>query len=450
MIRIAGFIFFWFAAALSTDAALGLQTMRDINPDVQPPMRIDEKRVAAAGIRVVQGKHVTLYTDLPASEMIDGLPVVFDAAVPKWCAYFGVEVKTAEPWRLSGFVMRDKERFEKAGLIPDELPQFPAGLNRGHEFWVFVQPDEYYTRHLMIHEGTHAFMGWFCGGLGAPWYAEGMAELLGLHQWKDGQLTLPFRPTSKLQTSGWGRPKLIRDWIAENKNGKQRKTLGDVLNMPDRAFRDVENYAWGWAACEFLGRHPLAREKFSRLPEQAKLQPRKFNAMFKRIFDTTAEVLERDWTLFIRDMDYGADAARSALSELEASADGKFRLSANRSWQFLPTPVKKGEQFAVKASGRFTLRGGDAAAKAWRCEARGVSIEYFRGRKLGELQAFVVPDGGPDVVMAKLCQSDPIPVGPAKVVTADTDGLLCFRINESPAEMADNEGFLELAIEKVR
>jgi len=185
MIRLPVFILLVVAAALAADSAMGLQTMEDINPNIQPPMRIDDQRVKAAGIRVIKGNYVTLYTDLPISELIDGLPVVFDAAVPRWCEYFGVKVETAKPWRLSGFVMRDMERFEEAGLIPDDLPKFPAGLNRGHEFWIFVQPDEYYTRHLVLHEGTHAFMQWFCGGLGAAWYAEGMAELLGLHQWED-------------------------------------------------------------------------------------------------------------------------------------------------------------------------------------------------------------------------------------------------------------------------
>jgi len=212
----------------------------------------------------------------------------------------------------------------------------------------------------------------------------------------------------------------------------------------------VENYAWGWAACEFLSRHPLAREKFPLLWEKLRRNPRKFNATFERMYDDSSKELERDWAFFVRDMDYGADAARSALQELKQKVDGTFGLAVNRSWQNLAQPVKKGDQFKVTASGRFLVRssGGDEQ-KPWPCEAGGVSIKYFRGRKLGELQAFVVPVGDSDDVMAKLCQSDPIPVGLTKVITADTDGLLCFRINESPAEMADNEGNLELAIEKV-
>src|SRR5687767_6496276 len=68
--------------------------------------RLDEGRIRAAGIRRLEGKHITLFTDLPAAKEVDELPRAFDAAVPLWCGYFGIDpAKTAE-WKLIGSVMK--------------------------------------------------------------------------------------------------------------------------------------------------------------------------------------------------------------------------------------------------------------------------------------------------------------------------------------------------------
>src|SRR5262249_12901583 len=51
---------------------------------------VDEAKLTAAGIRKVEGRHLILYTDLPAAAEVDELPRVFDVAVPLWCDYFSV------------------------------------------------------------------------------------------------------------------------------------------------------------------------------------------------------------------------------------------------------------------------------------------------------------------------------------------------------------------------
>jgi len=40
------------------------RTMQRINPAMPQPMKIDPQRVSAAGISVLRGKHITLYTDV--------------------------------------------------------------------------------------------------------------------------------------------------------------------------------------------------------------------------------------------------------------------------------------------------------------------------------------------------------------------------------------------------
>src|SRR5947209_19187092 len=90
---------------------------------------VDESRVRAAGIRKLEGKRLTLYTDLPPAAMVDELPEAFDQAFPQWCAYFGVESGAHADWRMTGCLIKDKLRFQASGLMPDDLPPFLNGFS---------------------------------------------------------------------------------------------------------------------------------------------------------------------------------------------------------------------------------------------------------------------------------------------------------------------------------
>jgi hypothetical protein len=158
---------------------------------------VDDARAAAAGIRKVPGKRLTLYTDLPAGRDIDELPVVFEQAFPQWCAYFGIKPSDHPDWHMTGFLMKDKARFVQAGLLPGDLPPFLHGYSRGQLLWLYEQPSEYYRRHLLLHEGTHGFLFSILGSAGPPWYMEGVAEYLSTHRWHDGQLTLGYMPKNR-------------------------------------------------------------------------------------------------------------------------------------------------------------------------------------------------------------------------------------------------------------
>ncbi|MEO8497970.1 MAG: hypothetical protein ABI614_23125, partial [Planctomycetota bacterium] len=220
--------------------------------------RIDEERVAAAGIRKLAGKHLTLYTDLPEIPAVEELPQVFDAAVPQWSEYFGVDAATAESWRQVGYLMQDKTRFVTAGLLPNDLPPFLHGYQRGSELWLYEQPSDYYRRHLLLHEGTHGFMKRFLGGAGPPWYMEGTAELFGTHRWESKQLTTSWFPKDKELTSYWGRIKVVQD---EVRAGSGRE-ITNILHFDKTAHLKVEPYAWSWALAAFFDSHPAYRDRF--------------------------------------------------------------------------------------------------------------------------------------------------------------------------------------------
>jgi hypothetical protein len=178
---------------------------------------LDENRIKTAGITRAEGRYLTLYHDLEDPAVGQELTAAFDAAVPQWLAYFELPEEKIVGWKLVGCVMRQKERFVGSGLYPVDLPDFPNGFSRGSQFWLYEQPTAYYRRHLLLHEGTHAFMVRWLEGAGPPWYMEGMAELFGTHRWQDGKLQLLYTPKHRDEAPDWGRVRIIKDDFAAGK-----------------------------------------------------------------------------------------------------------------------------------------------------------------------------------------------------------------------------------------
>ena len=123
----------------------------------------------------------------------------------------------------------------------------------------------YYRRHLLLHEGTHAFMGKFLGGCGPGWYMEGTAELFGTHRMDDrrGELQMRVMPRDREEVPMWGRIKLIRDAVAAGHG----LDLSAVMALDNRKQMDDESYAWCWAAAKFLDSHPRYRDRFRQLKD---------------------------------------------------------------------------------------------------------------------------------------------------------------------------------------
>src|ERR1700676_1169985 len=114
-----------FVAAQSLMAIVARAAEPPVAANVSPPPllpRIDEARSRAAGIRHLSSQRLTLYTDLPKELSVDELPAVFDQAFGQWCDYFGIDPKQYPDWRMTGCLIKDKRRFEAAGLMPPTLP----------------------------------------------------------------------------------------------------------------------------------------------------------------------------------------------------------------------------------------------------------------------------------------------------------------------------------------
>ena len=401
---------------------------------------IDDARLAADGIRKLSGKHLTLYTDLPRSEQIEILPAVFDQAFPQWCQYFRVSAQEHADWRVVGCLVRDKPRFIRCGLMPDNLPLVHQGYFAMGQLWVFDQSSDYYRRHLLLHEGTHAFMTAFLDGTGPPWYAEGTAELLGTHRWSDGRLTLGIMPASREEVPQLGRVRLVQDAVA----AYRAKHLQTVLDFPPQALSETEAYAWCWAAAALLDMHPRYRDRFRTLYHFAAKDGR-LNEELHRLFADDWQQLSEEWQLFVVEMEYGYDFARSAIDFTPGAplpdAGPTVRVAANRGWQNSGWQLQRGVKYRLTASGRYQI---GTQPQIWWSEPGGVSIRYYHGRPLGILLAAVRCDEGHSHSTGLV---RPMVIGLAATVVPAETGTLYLKINHSPGELAGNSGSLAVRVE---
>lgn len=404
-------------------------------PDVAK-VHVDDSAAAAAGIRRLAGRYLVLYTDLPADEATDGLPAAFDQAVGQWSDYFGVEPAKTADWQMTGFLIRDPERFRRLGLLPDDLPPFQHGYCRNTDLWVYEQGSDYYSRHLVLHEGVHGFMNAMLGACGPPWFMEGLAELLATHRLSDGRLTMNHVPRDRDEAPLWGRIKLVKDAIAAGRG----QSLRQVVDTRFDAFLQKEPYAWSWVAALFLDRHPRWSERFRRLSKDV-LRP-DFNRRFIKKVGDDWPSLEQQWQVFLADLEYGCDAAAVVIDTTPGKpiepAGAKIDVSAQRGWQNSGLRVEQGKKYVLRADGRYQVAD---EPKPWWCEPGGVTMHYYRGRPLGMLLAAVLPeDDQPPKPL------EPITVGRGMNLAPPRSGTLFFKINESSGQWGDNAGRLSVEI----
>ena len=412
-----------------------------------PRIRVDEARAAAAGIRKLSGSRLTLYTDMPKSPQVDDLPRVFDQAFPQLCKYFNIDPATHPDWRLTGFLMQQKERFQRTGLLPDDLPDFQHGYGRNHEFWLHDQASDYYRRHLALHEGVHCFMNTTLGACGPPWYMEGIAELLSTHRWKDGRLTLNYLPADREEVPQWGRIRIVNDAFAARRAMRLKK----VIEYPPHAHLETAPYAWCWAAATLLDKHPRYQKRFRGLYKN--VLKRDFSERFYKLIGDDWDRLCEEWQVFVSLLEYGHDIERTVIDFRPgrplAGPPASVTVASDRGWQNSGLQLEAGAEYRLRPSGRYQVAvnsQADGTPQIWWCESGGVSIRYYRGRPLGILLAAVRPDqpgkGGSSALLR------PVAVGLGTTLAPKQTGTLYLKINDSPAELADNAGEMSIRIKR--
>jgi hypothetical protein len=399
------------------------------------PRQINVRKLAAAGVRVLDGKFVRVLTDLPSKAAVDELPAVFDAAVPLWAEYFRVPAAKLDGARWQAYVVDDRELFAALDLLPAANPEFKNGFATDWELWLVDQPSDYYRRHLLLHEGTHAFMESQLGGCGPGWYKEGVAELLGTHEWRDGRLKLGVFPANKNDFPMWGRIKLIRDALAEGK----ALSIDQVLALDSRREMSTDQYAWTWALAAMMEHDPKTHGWPRKLSEEI---PRKTNLtdLFKIYHTYRGNIVDWQWQTFISQLNYGGyDFARMEIAIEDKSPN---TIDADRGWQSTNQRLAKGRTYRITARGRYQIAGGD---EPWMCEPGGVTIEYYDGKPLGVLLGALT---GRDI-NERGSFAQPKTIGLETTITLDRDGTLYLRVNESSIGLADNRGEVRVRVEEV-
>ncbi len=376
-----------------------------------------------AGVRVLEGKHLTLFTDLPSSPAVDGLTTVFDTAVPQWAEYFGVPMAELDDWSIRGHLIEDRQRFRALGLMPSDKPDFVNGYANAEALWLVEQPSAYYRRHLLLHEGTHSFVLSRFGEAGPDWYREGVAELFGTHTWESSRLTMRVVPASRTAAPYWGRLKHLRKAVEAGRV----PTLERLMATPTSTRDAARSYSWCWAAAVMLDEHPDHRGVLLGMAREA--EESGFNRRFRERIGKGWGELQTDWAAWIAGLDYGADPR--ALRVLhrpmaEVPAEGaECEIDAALGWQSTGLRLRAGRSYRVSAAGRYRIA---ADGDIWPCEPGGITLDYFDGRPIGQLLAAVASDG----VATAGDFGEPTVVGVGAEITPRVEGVLFLRVNKPP------------------
>ncbi len=399
---------------------------------------------ASDGLTTINGRYLQLISDLPPSPVHESYVKAFDEAVPLWLAYFNRDAAAVADWRMTGYLMSDKAAFEGRGLVTASLPPFTNAFQSGNNLWVVNQPSDYYTTLLLLHEGVHGIAFRLFGGAGPPWYMEGTAEFLATHLQGDDGLRIGIVPQSQKASMYWGRLGLI----AQRRDEGQVPTIESVMRYGDTAHREVEPYAWSWAAITLMEMYPEYRERLRGAAIRGRDQSPQFTREFySELKDQWPKLVAR-WHLLCDDLDYGFDPVRHHVdlpptSVPAPAGEATMKLACDAGWQAVGFVVRKGQRIEVRVTGEYRL-GEDPR---WRSQADGVTIEYHRGRPLGCVIGCVVPlFGSTDRFLPKL---DVVTIGSKHEVTAPVDGWLLLKVNDQAGDYGNNQGSLDVVMRQV-
>ncbi len=386
------------------------------------------------------GQYVQLITDAAESDSAAELVVALDAAVPLWAEKLRIAPEQLVNFHAQAYCFASRERMLQAGVLPERLPVFLHGLQRGNRMWVIREPTAYATRHLFLHEGAHALMYWAYQGAGAGWFSEGSAELLATHRWENGRMEVAIVPRSRDAAPYWGRIGIIEKARREGKV----PAIEQLLDFRSSPVADVDQYAWAWAWMAMLDAYPEYRQVWTEALSYATQSPNAFNAEFMSRLQPGGEELRQRWRLWVWSIDYGMDPANEILPGLRGqnqTTSTKLSVCSERSWMPAVIGVDAGTLLHVTATGSAVL---DTQPKPWRSEPAGITVDYSGGRPLGELQALVLDAPASDGVWTRAPQVTS--VGEAGDVEFPQGGTLLLRINDRVDGRENNRGCYQVEV----
>ena len=393
------------------------------------------------GFHRVDGQRLTVVTDLPVDDELRRLPLLFEQAMKNWSNLFSVPLGDANTWRVTMYLMLERQRFKDGGLLPPEIPEFPHGWQSGDKIWINEQPSPYYRRHLMLHEGTHWFMERKYGKYHAPWFMEGMAEWLATHRVRNGILELAIIPNDKLEVPFWGRISVIQQQLSDGVS----PSMEDIWRYSNTAHQLPDAYAWSWAMVLFLNHHPSTSGLMQAVLKQPAMSTSEMERWLRSRLRTKLPRLRSEWAAFVADLDYGYTPTSGILS-LSAqpsplNSEVTLEIDTRLGWQASGIQVESGQELDISAEGEFVLAG---LPRPWTSFPDGVTLEYYRGMPIGKLMMTIV---GPIAKEPATTSAPAItPVGSKATVVTQTSGEVFFRINEPSGSLGDNSGMVTIRI----
>ncbi|MCO8123724.1 hypothetical protein NHH03_18405 [Stieleria sp. TO1_6] len=401
---------------------------------------------SSAALRVVRGKHVVLTSDSGTQESLNELVIAFDAAVVQWERFFDLPPGKLDDWSIDAYLMTDRQRFHDAGLLPDDL-EFIFGYAVGRKVWLMRQPSDYYTRHLLLHEGVHALAVFLYGGTGPSWFAEGTAEMLSVHRGLGSDVIVNTVPLSRESVPYWGRFKLMTQRRIEHR----LPALETVLDYPRDLKGDAESYAWSWAAMMLLTEYPSYRPTMMQAAAGGSDRSPTFSMALRHQLDPQWPIIEARWRMLVNTLDYGFDWSRERieLSMKDRLWNGqpiRAEIQSDRGWQSLGGRFAKGMRVKISASGQCTLdnRTDSGPTKPWVSQPPGVTIHYAGDRPLGQLILCVLPNVSDERQVLRPLQIEAVDADIE--ITFDQHSWLLFRINDELNGMDNNQGHYTVTV----
>jgi len=413
-------------------------------PDDRPAL--DREKLLAEGLRVVESKHLVLVTDLPADAVTD-FPLLADALFATLERRLGKLVPDVggRIFQVTGFLMDAPERFDRAGVLPPEQYAIRHGRHLGYRFWMNNQTADYYRRHLMLHEFVHCFLMCEFGMQDIPplWYTEGIAEYYATHQINTDVAKSEFGvlPNSLKGFEGWLRITEIKRHFSLEPSETGELTgilpLQTVLHPPDSTFVTDSQYAHAWAIVWLINHHPQLKTAFALVG--ATRTRRQFEDALAKIPKTTWTQMDQIWPLYLDGLEEAdVNAVRFPLlnDSKAATLPLEFELEAGKQWVSTSLALQKDREYALECSGRYVV---EKTTRPWISEPNGITIDYVRGRPLGEVIAAIVSADGTKTTRH-------IPIGTARTLKSPIDGILWLQVNDHWAQRENNEGTVQVRV----
>ena len=410
-------------------------------PDTRRPL--DRARLGAAGLQVLESRRLLLVTDVPLKQ-VQGIPEAVDALFDQLQQKLGVLAADAsgKEFQVTGYLMDAPERFQEAGLLPDEEFVIRHGRHLGYEFWMNNQATDYYRRHLLFHEFVHCFLMCEHGMRDIPplWYTEGVAEYFATHT--VNPLQFGILPSGETGFEGWGRITELRK-TALLTDATEPVTLESILQPKSREFTSELRYAQAWGLVWLLRTHPQLRPTFGELSRVR--TRREFDTVLQRLTPELTVRLKIVWLLLLDSLEEGYEVSH-AFPELDpkwqirddtSDTSVQIRVSADKGWQASGLFFSKPLDITLSGSGRCAVHD---QPQRWEAEAQGITLDYAHDRPLGELTAALVSRDGRSVVRR-------IPVGRGCTLSVEANTELWLQVNDSDASRSGNSGGFDVQIE---